>query len=254
MLSVRRRILIRDVLIDQIDWPTAISTIMTWAIGRHGRIVCVCNVHSVITSRPNPDLRAAINESDLATPDGMPIAWFISKCQQTKQTRINGPDLMVRLCDAAARQRVAVALYGSTESTIEKLRQALLDKFPRLRVAAMISPPFRELSITEDALMVEALNSSGAGIVFVGLGCPKQELWMIAHRNHVQAVMIGVGAAFDYLAGTVQRPPVWMQRAGLEWLGRLIAEPRRLWRRYFITNTIFILYILRELVLLKKTS
>ena len=221
---------------------------MGWANTRTPRVICICNVHSVVTARTDSALRAAINKSDLAIPDGMPLAWLISRRRKLKQERISGADLTVLLCDIAAQGSVKIGFYGSGTEVLKKLELVLRARFPQLQIACMISPPYRALSPAEDAAMVRQLNNSGAGIVFVGLGCPKQEIWMAAHRGQVNAVMIGVGAAFDYLAGTVKRPPVWMQRAGLEWLGRLIAEPRRLWRRYFVTNTVFLLYILGEVL------
>ena len=251
---MRTRVKIVDSLIDHLSWSNSIDSIMEWSERRQSRTVCICNVHSVIAARSDVGLREAINESDLATPDGMPIAWLISKRQKAKQARINGLDLTMRLCEEAAQKRIPVAFYGSSQQTLQNLQGVLAQRFPSLNVAAAVSPPFRPLSNDEDAAMVKVLNDSGAGIVFIGLGCPKQELWMAAHRGQVRAVMIGIGAAFDFLAGTVKRPPLWMQNAGLEWLGRLIAEPRRLWRRYFVTNSIFILYILRELVGLNKSS
>ena len=177
---------------------------------------------------------------------------LIAKRRRVSQARISGADLVLRLCANAEQAGIPVAFYGSSERTLANLNDALHERYPRLPIARMISPPFRALSTAEDEAMINALNESDAGIIFIGLGCPKQEIWMAEHRGRVNAVMIGVGAAFDYIAGTVKRPPYWMQRTGLEWLGRLIAEPRRLWRRYLFTNTIFIFYILRELIGLNK--
>ena len=130
---------------------------------------------------------------------------------------------------------------------LERLQRALRSEFPALRIAGMCSPPFRQLSTQEDEDIVAQINASGAGVVWVGLGCPKQELWMHAHRGRVQSVMVGVGAAFPFLAGMVRRAPLWMQRAGLEWLHRLASEPRRLWRRYTVTNSYFMVGALGQL-------
>lgn len=238
--------------IDHLSWLDAVERIESWARQRESRVVCICNVHSVVTAKFDRRLRTAINESDLATPDGMPLAWLIAKRRDVNQARISGADLTLRLCTNAAQTGTRIAFYGSSERTLAKLSGVLHARYPRLTIARMISPPFRALSTDEDEVMINALNESGAGIIFVGLGCPKQEIWMAEHHGRVNAVMIGVGAAFDYIAGTVKRPPYWMQRVGLEWLGRLVAEPRRLWRRYLFTNTIFIFYILRELIGLNK--
>jgi N-acetylglucosaminyldiphosphoundecaprenol N-acetyl-beta-D-mannosaminyltransferase len=164
------------------------------------------------------------------------------------QARINGPDLMWKYCAEAARRGEAIYLYGGAQATLDALVVRLTEAFPGLRLVGAESPPFRRLSEAEDAATVESINASGAGVVFVSLGCPKQELWMASHRGRVSAVMIGVGAAFDYHAGTIKRAPVWMQHAGLEWLHRLASEPRRLWRRYLVTNTLFVVGASRQLL------
>lgn len=140
-----------------------------------------------------------------------------------------------------------VYFYGSTEATLALLKRRLREAFPALRMR-MESPPFRALTAEEDSATVDRINSSGAGLVFVGLGCPKQERWMAEHRGRIHAVMIGVGAAFDFHAGTVRRAPAWMRDNGFEWLHRLLSEPRRLWKRYLVTNTLFIIGAARQLL------
>jgi N-acetylglucosaminyldiphosphoundecaprenol N-acetyl-beta-D-mannosaminyltransferase len=154
---------------------------------------------------------------------------------------------MWALCERAAKENISVYCYGSTEETLRLLRGQLAAAFPTLEITSE-SPPFRALPTNEDDLAVERINSSGAGIVFVGLGCPKQECWMAEHRGRINAVMIGVGAAFDFHAGTIKRAPKWMQNAGLEWLHRLASEPRRLWKRYLVTNTLFIIGAAKQLL------
>jgi len=238
--------------IDRVSWSEVTETILNWAKRREHRIVCICNVHSVATARSDASLRNAIDTADIATPDGMPIAWLISRRLGIEQARVNGPDLTLRLCGDAADRGIAVAFYGSDPPTLSRLRAVLAAKFSGLQIATAISPPFRALTEAEITNFTRQLNDSQAGIIFVGLGCPKQELWMAENKDRVSGVLIGVGAAFDYIAGTVKRPPLWMQRAGLEWLGRLVAEPRRLWKRYLVTNTIFIGYIIRELLGLNR--
>jgi N-acetylglucosaminyldiphosphoundecaprenol N-acetyl-beta-D-mannosaminyltransferase len=184
----------------------------------------------------------------MATPDGAPVAWMLRRLGFSGQSRISGPDLMWTLCERAAAEGLPIYCYGSTGETLALLEQRLRAAFPALRMT-MESPPFRPLSAEEDAAAVDRINSSGAGIVFVGLGCPRQERWMAAHRGNINAVMIGVGAAFDFHAGTVQRAPAWMRDSGLEWLHRLVSEPRRLWKRYLVTNTLFIVGAARQLLL-----
>ncbi|HZV97349.1 MAG TPA: WecB/TagA/CpsF family glycosyltransferase, partial [Methylophilaceae bacterium] len=164
------------------------------------------------------------------------------------QERINGPDLMWKYCALAEQRRELIFFYGNTQETLDALVKKLKAAFPKLQIAGAYSPPFRTLTPQEDANIVTKINHSGARVVFVSLGCPKQELWMAEHRGRIHAVMIGVGAAFDYHAGTVKRAPLWMQRRGLEWLHRLCSEPRRLWKRYLVTNTLFMWGALWQLV------
>lgn len=233
--------------IDVISWQQTLERIAVWSRARDSRYICICNVHSVVTARQDPAFARVIAEADMATPDGAPVAWMLRRLGHRQQERINGPDLMLRLCDEAARRGEAIALCGSTPETLALLRPRLLQRFPRLKIADAVSPPFRPLSADEDKALVDRLNASGATVLFVSLGCPKQEAWMAAHRGQVRAVMVGVGAAFDFHAGTVARAPQWMRDNGLEWLHRLLSEPRRLWRRYLTTNARFIWEAVRQL-------
>lgn len=187
-------------------------------------------------------------EADMSTPDGAPIAWMLRRLGYPAQERINGPDLMLHYCAHAERTGESVFLYGGRIETLLLLEQRLKEKFPELRIAGRYSPPFRKLTEEEDRQVTEKINSSGAATVWVGLGCPKQEQWMAEHRGAINAVMIGVGAAFDYHAGTLRRAPVWMQQNGLEWLHRLCKEPSRLWKRYLLTNTLFLGLALSQLI------
>ncbi len=238
--------------IDVLTWEIAVSKIIAWSRAAESRFVTICNVHSVVTARKDKLLRDAINSSDMATPDGMPVAWLIGYRRGMPQERINGPDLTIRLCERAASEGITVAFYGAEPSTLLKLRAALTAQFPTLNIGAMISPPFKALTDVERREFIEQINDSSPGIVFIGLGCPKQEKWMAANRDYIPSVQIGVGAAFDYIAETIKRPPLWMQRMGLEWLGRLVAEPKRLWRRYLVTNSIYLAYVFREILFHKR--
>ena len=205
--------------------------------------MCLCNVHSVVTAGRERMLRDAINGADLVTPDGMPIAWLLRRSGYIGQKRIDGPDLMWHLCLAAEKRGLGIFLYGSTTDTLARLTTKLMQAFPRLRLVGEYAPPFRPLTEQESADVLAEIRRSEAHLVFVGLGCPKQELWMAAHRSHLQAVLVGVGAAFDFHAARVRRAPVWMRRAGLEWCFRLLSEPRRLWKRYLITNSVFVIRV-----------
>lgn len=236
------------VQVDAVDWETAVERPLSWCRARLSRYVVLSNVHVVVTATRDDGYRRVIENADLCIPDGAPVAWMLRRLGFAGQARISGPDLMWALCARCAEEGLPVYFYGSTEETLSALRERLRLAFPALVVAGMESPPFRALSAEEDAAAVARINEGGAGIVFVGLGCPKQERWMAEHGGRVNAVMIGVGAAFDFHAGTVKRAPGWMREHGLEWLHRLITEPRRLWRRYLVTNTLFLIGAARQLL------
>jgi N-acetylglucosaminyldiphosphoundecaprenol N-acetyl-beta-D-mannosaminyltransferase len=237
---MRKGAFVLDTHIDALGWDEVVSRIASWASQHQSRYVTLCNVHSVVTASQCESFNKVINQADLALPDGAPVAWSLRREGFPQQQRINGPDLTWRYLAVAEKIGQSVFFYGSTDDTLAKLQARIKKQFPKLRIAGMVSPPYRELSAEEDQAYVDQINKSGANVVFVGLGCPKQEAWMAAHRGRIQAVMLGVGAAFDYHAGTVKRAPVWMQKCGLEWLHRLASEPRRLFKRYTQTNTIFI--------------
>jgi N-acetylglucosaminyldiphosphoundecaprenol N-acetyl-beta-D-mannosaminyltransferase len=226
--------------IDVVGWDAALSRISTWAAARESRYVCICNSHSVVTAGQDAAFGRIIEAADMATPDGAPVARMLRILGSPAQQRINGPDLMWKYCEQAALRGESIYLYGGLPDTLALLQQRLKAAFPGLLIAGAYSPPFRLATAEEDEADVARINAAGAGTVWVSLGCPKQEQWMAAHRGRVNAVMIGVGAAFDYHAGTIKRAPKWMQNAGLEWLHRLCSEPRRLWKRYLVTNTLFI--------------
>jgi N-acetylglucosaminyldiphosphoundecaprenol N-acetyl-beta-D-mannosaminyltransferase len=235
-------------LIDPVSWDEALERIWQLARRRQSGYVGICNAHSVVTAAQDPAFAAALAGADMNTPDGAPVAWMLRKLGHTEQQRINGPDLMLRYCELASQRDESIFLYGASSDTLKLLQQRLLRDWPTLKIAGAYSPPFRPLSAEEDGQIVKLINDSGAGSVWVSLGCPKQELWMAGQRGRINAVMIGVGAAFDYHAGTLRRAPLWMQQRGLEWLYRLLTEPRRLWRRYLVTNTAFIAGAARQLL------
>jgi N-acetylglucosaminyldiphosphoundecaprenol N-acetyl-beta-D-mannosaminyltransferase len=246
--GARRLVSVVGAPIDAISWDETCAVIARWALRRESRYVCICNVHSVITAQQDPDFHDVIQQADMATPDGAPVAWMMRRLGCRDQMRINGPDLMFRYCAQAAQRDERIFLYGNTPATLDTLQQRLRRDFPTLQIAGSYSPPFRALTPEEDAEIVQRINASGAGTVWVSLGCPKQERWMAAHRGRVQAVMVGVGAAFDYHAGALQRAPLWMQHYGLEWLHRFWSEPRRLGRRYLVTNTKFLVQVVKQLL------
>jgi N-acetylglucosaminyldiphosphoundecaprenol N-acetyl-beta-D-mannosaminyltransferase len=234
--------------VDAVGWGDTMHQILAWGAACESRYICICNVHSVITATRDPEFKKALSGADLTTSDGAPIAWALRQLGFPAQERIAGPDLMWRYLREAEGVGQTIYLYGSTNDTLLKLRSSIAREFPGVRLAGMKSPPFNAASPAEDEAEVAEINRSGANLVFVGLGCPKQEKWMAAHHGKINALMIGVGAAFDYHAGNLNRAPIWMQRYGLEWLHRLGSEPRRLLGRYLVTNTLFIVGISRQLI------
>ena len=227
--------------VDALSAADAAAQVVRWGQQRTSRTVCLCNVHSVVTAGQDASHAQALAAADLVLPDGAPVAWMLRRLGAPAQRRVPGPDLMTDTLARAAAERVPVFLYGSRPDTLQRLQQTLRQRWPALVVAGAISPPFGPQTAAQRQADIDAINRSGAGIVWVGLGCPKQERWMADHRGQVQAVMVGVGAAFDFVAGTTARAPRWVQAVGLEWLHRLAQEPRRLAGRYLATNTRFVL-------------
>jgi N-acetylglucosaminyldiphosphoundecaprenol N-acetyl-beta-D-mannosaminyltransferase len=238
---------ILDTRIDALSWEQLLGRIVRWAQAGQSRIICLCNVHSVVTAKRDAALANALKRADINLPDGAPIAWLMRQRNWPEQQRLSGPDLMWQLMREAEKLALPVFLMGATPATLGRLKRVLGNAFPRLMIAGSLSPPFRPISELEQGSMADQINRSGARIVLIGLGCPKQEIWMAEHGNAISAVMIGVGAAFDYHAGSLRRAPAAWQRIGLEWLYRLLQEPRRLARRYLLTNTLFLLALPAEL-------
>jgi N-acetylglucosaminyldiphosphoundecaprenol N-acetyl-beta-D-mannosaminyltransferase len=184
----------------------------------------------------------------------MPLVWTLRQWGSTNQERVYGPELMLRLLSAAAEKGVPVGFLGGTSETIESLVKNVKQRFPFAEIAYRFSPPFRAMSSDEDELTVKEVNNSGTRILFVGLGCPKQEKWMSAHAERIQALMVGVGAAFDFIAGTKRQAPRWVQSIGLEWLYRFSQEPGRLWRRYLYHNPRFVVLVMLPTLLRRTPS
>jgi N-acetylglucosaminyldiphosphoundecaprenol N-acetyl-beta-D-mannosaminyltransferase len=192
--------------------------------------------------------RKIINNADLVTPDGMPLVWTMRLLGTKNQTRVYGPTLTRHVCKAASEFGLPVGFYGGSPETIKYLVQNISNWFPSLKIAYACSPPFQTLRPEKDEAVVQSINKSGAKILFVGLGCPKQEHWMFDHIGKINAVMIGVGAAFDYHAGLKRQAPRWMMAIGLEWFFRLCNEPRRLWRRYLYNNPRYLFLVARQIL------
>ena len=230
----------------------ATALILDWSARAESRSVCLANVHMVMEAYDDPAYQTAVDGADLVAPDGMPLVWILKWMGHDVKDRVYGPTLMLWVLEVAARQGMPVGFYGASADVLDALIANMRQKFPGLCVAYSCSPPFREQTVDEDNAVVGNINASGARILFVGLGCPKQERWMHQHKGRVQAVMLGVGAAFDFHAGAIPQAPAWMQERGLEWLFRFCIEPRRLWKRYLRHNPRFAIFSTLQLLRLKK--
>lgn len=226
--------------VDATSYPDATARVMRWAAAGESRYVCEVPVNAVMESYDHPEFKAVINEADLVTPGGMPLVWMLRWLGCKKQPRVYGPELTLQVCAAAAQCGAPVGLYGGSEEALTRLVQQLTVRFPGLKIVYSHSPPFRKLTAAEEADVQKAIRASGCRILFVGLGCPKQEHWMALQRGNIPAVMLGVGAAFDFISGQKPQPFAWMQRMGLEWLFRWCTEPRRLFYRYAYHNPRFV--------------
>jgi N-acetylglucosaminyldiphosphoundecaprenol N-acetyl-beta-D-mannosaminyltransferase len=238
---------ILGVRVDATSYERATEQIIAWASAGLSlpisRYVSLCTVNQIIEARDSTTFAEAMRKADLVTSDGMPIVWSLRRLGVPYASRVYGPDLMPLVLHAAARDGVPVGFYGGSTNVLDRLVRLVRSRFSGLQIAYAEAPPFRPLTPQEEEHTVRTLNASGARILFVGIGSPKQELWMHAHRDRVNCVMIGVGAAFDFLTGAKPQAPRWMQRYGLEWLFRLLSEPARLWRRYLLQNPRFLVLI-----------
>lgn len=223
-----------------------INEIIDLGKNRTSSYVCIANVHMCIEAYKDQSFAEMANNADVATPDGMPLVKGLKWLYGIEQEKVSGPDLMPLLLKEAASKELSVFFYGSTLEVLEKLRIICNERYPNLKIAGMVSPPFRKLSNEEIQNDIDLMNDSGANIIFVALGCPKQERWMAEMKGKINAIMIGVGGAFPMLAGIEQRAPLWMQKNMLEWLYRLIQDPKRLFKRYAVTNTLFIYLLTKE--------
>lgn len=219
-----------------------------------GDYICVSNVHTTVMAYRDKAYRRVQNSAAMALPDGQPLSIVSRRRGFFEARRVPGPDLMPAILDLSQETGYRHYFYGSTDATLTALRAALLRRYPKLQIAGMYSPPFRELTKEEDEEIVGRINDSGADFVWVALGAPKQEWWMYEHRHRVKAVMLGVGAAFDFTAGTVKRAPMWMQRLCLEWVFRILRDPKRMLPRYLNTNFAFLYYVYQEGRALKQTA
>jgi N-acetylglucosaminyldiphosphoundecaprenol N-acetyl-beta-D-mannosaminyltransferase len=238
--------------VDPTSYPSATAQILEWVRQGTPAYVCIATVHMVMEAYDAPDYQRMVNGAGLVTPDGVPLVWSLRMLGHPDATRVYGPDLTPELLRAAAAHGIPVAFYGGSPKVLRTLVERADREFPGLRVVYAKSPPFRPLTAAEDDEVVRGLRASGARIVFVGLGCPKQERWMAEHCSRLDAVLLGVGAAFDFLTRAKPQAPRWMMRFSLEWIFRFATEPRRLWRRYLKHNPRFLVLFALQLAGLRR--
>lgn len=234
------------------DMKSTIGYITENLEGLKGDYICVSNVHTTVMSFRDEEYRKIQNSAAMALPDGQPLSIVSRRRGYSEAQRVPGPDLMPAILDLSQDKGYTHYFYGSTEHTLSQLRKEILTRYPKLRIAGMYSPPFRDLTREEDEEIVRRINDSGADFVWVALGAPKQEQWMYEHRHRVRGLMIGVGAAFDFIAGTVRRAPMWMQKLCLEWVFRIMQNPKRMIPRYLNTNFSFLYYVHKENKVIQK--
>ncbi|MGI8584568.1 MAG: WecB/TagA/CpsF family glycosyltransferase [Chitinophagaceae bacterium] len=227
-------------------YSTFIDYILYLATQSSSSNVFVANAHMFVEAYNNNDFKRIVNEADVVTPDGVPLSWSLKLLHGIKQERVAGMDLLPDLLRTFSLHRLPVYFYGGTPGLLEETEKYLKKVYPDLPIAGSYSPPFRELTDEEALAVKEQINNSKARAVFVILGCPKQEKWMASMKGKINAVMLGFGGALPVLIGIHKRAPVWMQRNGLEWLYRFLQEPKRLWKRYLITNMFFIYLLIKE--------
>lgn len=208
--------------------------------------VCFANVHMLIEAYKDRQFNEVLNKADIVTPDGRPLSVFMNLFYKIKQERVPGMDLMPALLREAAKRSKSVYFYGSTNEILNLMAERARKELPALKIAGAYSPPFRSLSRTEQEEIVRNINGSQTDLLFVALGCPKQEKWMASHKGRINACMLGVGQAYNVYAGIEKRLPPWMRNLSLEWLYRLYLEPRRLWKRYLVSNTLFLWLTLKH--------
>jgi N-acetylglucosaminyldiphosphoundecaprenol N-acetyl-beta-D-mannosaminyltransferase len=228
-----------------------LNNIVQSAVARESSYACIANVHTVIEARADSQFASVVSNARYVTPDGQPLAWAIRMLYGIKQDRVAGMDLLPDLLEECAHEQIPIFFYGGTADLLEKTKEYLYNRYPNLIISGMYSPPFRTLNAQEETQVIQTINESRTKLVFVVLGCPKQEKWMASMRGKIHAVTVGVGGALKVLIGDQRRAPRWMQHYGMEWAFRLLQEPHRLFRRYAVTNSVFLYLIAVQYVKLK---
>jgi N-acetylglucosaminyldiphosphoundecaprenol N-acetyl-beta-D-mannosaminyltransferase len=230
-----------------LSFKEQIDIILQWACASTSSFVCVANTHMLIEAYRVPAFRNILQAADLITPDGMPLVWMLKLLGVRHPDRVAGMDILLALCQQAHHYNVPVFFVGSQSGILDRMQDRLKENFPQLKIAGMKPLPFAQTAPEEDEALIEQINNSGAKLVFVSLGCPKQEYWMASHKYKIHAVMIGLGGVFPIYAGIYKYAPKILRRSGLEWLYRLSREPRRLWKRYASTIPIFVWLALKQI-------
>lgn len=242
-----------DSWVSTATYHEAVNKIIELATDKRSSFVCCANVHMLMEAQQQPKFNHVVNSADIVTPDGKPLSLLMKYQHGLSQERICGMDLFADILAAAEQKDLSVFFYGSTANVLDLINTKARIQFPKLKIAGSYSPPFRPLTSEEDDAVVDMINASGANLVFVSLGCPKQENWMFDHKDKVHACMIGLGQAFLTYIGLEKRLPKWARNLSLEWLYRLYLEPKRLWRRYLIGNSMF-LYLASKSLIINKTG
>ena len=251
--QLHKRVNIIGVGISAMSLDLAVRQMASWIDSRTRQYVNVCTVHTIMECGRSPALRSIVNKSGMATSDGMPLVWLCRYHGHAEATRVYGPDLLPAFCEYSVSRGYRHFFYGGADGVAPELAGELERRYPGLQVAGTHSPPFRAAGELEEAAVIEKINSAKPDVVWVGLGTPKQDFWVARHRPVLDApVLVAVGAAFDFLTGRVPQAPLWMRRNGLEWLFRLMCEPRRLAYRYLVYNPLFIARVLAQISGLRR--
>ncbi len=237
------------VLVNAIDYDAVVEKVIKAAEAQQSLTVSALAVHGVMTGVLDKAQGFRLNHTDLVVPDGQPVRWALNWLYGCGlKERVYGPTLMLKMCDRAAELGLSIYLYGSTHEVLKALSQNLEEQFPSLKLAGVQPSLFRRVSLKEKSDRARSIEESGASIVFIGLGCPRQETWIYEHRELLNMPVLAIGAAFDFHAGSLKQAPAWMQRYGLEWVFRLIHEPSRLWKRYLYLNPLYIGLLVLQLL------
>ncbi|MEW8682055.1 MAG: WecB/TagA/CpsF family glycosyltransferase [Candidatus Thiodiazotropha endolucinida] len=234
--------------INTITLDQTLYLIREWSISGLSKYICVSNVHMCMEVHDDAEFRNVVNSSDLTIPDGKPLTVALKILGNKEAYHIRGADLTRAILEISNQNSLVIGLYGGTNTAICKISDHVNKKYPNVKIGCSISPPYREITHEEDRKYIEMINNSGVQILLVGLGCPKQEVWMANHKDNIGAVMIGVGAVFDFLSGQKKEAPPIFQKLGLEWFFRLVSEPDRLWKRYAYHNPRFIWHFIKQLL------